>query len=135
MDSENHRKVFHQRVGGVQRAQQHGNQRGLPVVAVDYIGGPDMLSDFNRSAAEFAVTLGVVGIFSRATAINSVAVEVAGIVDKKVAHTVEHGAVGDGRKTQASSQRDGHAGHNHHARFYSAVTRSTTASSWPCATR
>src|ERR1700676_3363064 len=122
MDGENYRKVFHQRVGGVQGAQQHGDKCGLPVVAVDYIGGPHVLSDFDRSAAKFAVTLGVIGKISRAAAVDSVAVEVTGIVDEKVAHTIEHGAVGNGGEAQASAQRDSHAGHNHHARFYSPVT-------------
>src|ERR1700719_2211809 len=123
MDGENYRNVFHQWVGSVRGTQKHGNQCGLPVVAVDYVGGPNVFGDFDGRAAKFAVTLGVVGKISRAAAVNSVAVKVAGIVDEKVAHTVKHGAVGNGGKAQASAQRDRDAGHNHHGRFYSAITR------------
>ena len=32
MDGEDYREVFYQRVGGVQGAQEYGNERGLPVV-------------------------------------------------------------------------------------------------------
>src|ERR1700693_1580887 len=96
MDGENYRNVFHQRVGGVQRAQEHRNESGLPVVAVDYVGGPNMLGDFDGGAAKLAVTFGVVGKISGAVAVESVAVKVAWIVDEKVAHTVEHGAIGNG---------------------------------------
>src|SRR6202043_3976753 len=122
MDGENYWKIFHQRVGGVQGAQQHWNECGLPTVTVDYVGRPNVFGDFYSSAAKFAVTLGIIWKFSRAAAVNSVAVKVAGIVDEKVAHTVEHGAVGNGWEAQASAQRNGHAGHDHHARFCSPVT-------------
>src|ERR1700730_4991700 len=121
MDGENYRKVFHQRVGGVQGTQQHRNECGLPVMAVDYVRGPNVFGDFDRSAAEFTITLGVVGKISCAATVDSVAVKVGGIVDEKVAHTVKHGAIGNGGKAQASAQRNGHAGHNHHACFYSPV--------------
>src|ERR1700675_75762 len=122
MDGENYWNVFYQRVGGVQRAQKDGNECRLPVVAVEHVGGPNVFGDFDRSAAKFAVTLGVVGKISRAGAVHSFAVEVAGVVDEKIAYSVEHGAVGDGGEAQARAQGDGHAGHNHHARFDSPIT-------------
>src|ERR1700693_3239218 len=123
MDGEDYREVFYQRVGGVQGAQEYGNERGLPVVAVDHVGGPNVFGDFDRGATKFAVTLGVVEKISCAVAVNSVAVEIAGIVDEKVAHAVEHGAIGNGGKAQATAQRDGDAGHDHHACFYAPVAR------------
>src|SRR3984957_21214339 len=123
MDSENNRDVFQQQVGGVQGAQEHRNECGLPVVAVDYVGGPNVFGDFDDSATEFAITFGVVGKISGAVAVGSVAIKVAGIVDEKVADTVEHGAIGNGGETQPSAQRDCDAGHNRHARFNAPVTR------------
>src|ERR1700688_810660 len=96
MDGENYRNVFHQRIGRVQGAHERWNEGGLPVVAMDYICGPNVFGDFDDSATEFAVTFGVVGKISGAVAVDSVAVKVAGIVDEKVAHTVEHGAIGNG---------------------------------------
>src|ERR1700733_4307909 len=123
MDGEDYRQVFYQRVGGVQGAQEYGNQRGLPVVAVDYIGGPNVFGDFDRGAAKFAVTLGVVGKIPGAVTVNSVAVEIAGMVNEEVAHAVKHGAVGNGWKSQPTAQRNCDTGHDHHTCFYSPVAR------------
>jgi len=83
VDGENYRKVLYQRIGSVQRTQERGNERGLPIVAVDDVGGPNVFGDFNGGAAKFAVTLGIVGIFSGAAAVDSVAVEITRIIDEK----------------------------------------------------
>ena len=48
-----------------------------------------MLGDFDDRAGEFAVALGIVGKVAGAVAVNSVAVEISGIVDEKITHAIE----------------------------------------------
>jgi len=90
---------------------------------MDDVGGPDVLGDFDDRAGEFAVALGVVGKIAGAVAVNSVPVEIGGVVDEKVADGVEESAVGDGRKTEATAHGNGEAGHNDGGGFRAAVAR------------
>ena len=123
VNGEDYGKIADEGIGGVSGAQQHRDQRGLPIVAMNDVGRPDVFGDFDGGAGEFGVTLGVIGKVSGAVAINSVAIEIAGIVDEKITHAVEDGAVGDGRKTQAAAHGDGEAGHDDGVGFGVAVTR------------
>jgi len=72
---------------------------------MDDVGGPDMLGDFNGRARKLAEAFGVVRKIAAGSAVDSVAVEVGGIVDEKIADAVEESTVGDGGKTQALAQR------------------------------
>lgn len=121
VDGENNREVLDQGIGGVRRTQENRDESGLPVMAMDNVSGPDVLGNFNGGATEFAVALGVVGKIAGAIAVDAVAVEIAGIIDKKIAHTVENGAIGNGGKAQAATHGNGEAGHHHGSGFYSAI--------------
>src|SRR5690242_14673731 len=70
---------------------------------MDNVRLPDVLGDFDGGAAEFAVALGVVRVITSSTAVKGVAVKVSRVVDKKVAHTGDHGAITDGGKPQAGT--------------------------------
>ena len=69
-------------VFGVLRAQQDGNQRGLPVVAVENLRDAENLRGFQHGAGEQGEALGVVGIVARRGAVERIAVEEGRIIDK-----------------------------------------------------
>jgi len=80
--------ISHERIVAIGCAQQHRDERGLPIVAVDYVGLPDVLGDFNRGAAKLAVAFGIVRIIAPCSAIEPVAIKIGGIVYKKIANAL-----------------------------------------------
>ncbi len=120
----NDRNISHERIVAVGSAQQHGHECGLPIVAVDYVGMPEMLGDFNRGAAKLTVALGIIRIIAAGTAVEPVAIKIGGIVYKKIANAVDYGTVGNGWKTEAcAAHGNRHAGHDHGTGLRSAVAR------------
>ncbi len=84
-------------VFGVERFQQNGHQRRLPVVAVEDVGGAEDLGGLQHRAREQGEALGVVGIVARGRAVELLAVEERRIVDEVefdagVGAAVEHRA-------------------------------------------
>ena len=82
-----------------------------------------MLGDFDDRAGEFAVALGVIGKIAGTVAVNSVAIEIGGIVDEKITHALEQGAVGDGGEAEAAAHGNGEAGHDDGGGFCAAIAR------------
>src|ERR1700730_295814 len=65
------------------------------------IGPPDVLGNFDCRSGELTVTLSVVGVIAAGAAVEVGAIKVGGIVHEEIAHAVDHGAIGGGRKTEA----------------------------------
>src|SRR6266404_4446742 len=78
-------------------------------MAMENIGWPNMLSDFNRRPAKFAVAFGIIREIAGGIPVNSVAIEVAGIVHEKVANAIQQRSIHDGWKSQAISERHSQA--------------------------
>ena len=96
--SEHDGQRTHHWIFGVLRADQHGYESGLPIVDVHHVWQPDALHKLDGDAGEFAEALGVVRIISALLAVELLAVKVAWIVDKEVAHAANTGGFGDGGK-------------------------------------
>jgi len=109
VDGKDGRQILNGGIVAVRGAKKNGNHRGLPVVAVDQIGHPDLLGEFDGRPAEFGVALGIVGVFAVAVAVDSVAIEEERIVEKKIANTTMDAAVSDGGKTETGAKRNGQA--------------------------
>lgn len=90
---------------------------------MDDVGGPNVLGDFDGGAAEFGVALGVVGKVSAAGAVDSVAIEVRGVFQEQILHTVQQRSAANRRETQAQAHGDSDAGKNSGITFRAAVTR------------
>src|SRR6267143_203993 len=105
MNRENYRHVLHQRIVSIRGTQQHRHKRRLPVVAMKHVRGPDVLGHLNRGSAKLRIPFSVVRILSAASAVQSIAVEIRGIIHEVIPHPIQHRARGN-----------------------------TTATSWPCAT-
>lgn len=77
---------------------------------MDYVGGPEVFDDFNGGFAEFGIALGVVRKIAGGSAVDTVAIEIVGIVDEIVLDAAEDAAIGNGRKAQAGAHGNGEAG-------------------------
>ncbi len=102
-------QILYHRIITIDGSQQDWQQRGLPVMTMKYICWPYMLRDFDRRAAEFAVAFGIVGKIAGGISVKTVAIEVSGIIDKKVANAIQQRAVHNRRKTQPVAHRHGKA--------------------------
>ena len=102
-------QILHHRIITIDGSQQDWQQRGLPIMAMENICWPDMLRDFDRRAAEFAVAFGIVGKIASGISVKTVAIEVSGITDKKVAHAIQQRAIHNRRKPQTVAHRHGKA--------------------------
>src|SRR6267378_1027853 len=123
MNREDHRQSLNRRIFFVLRPQQHRHQGGLPVVAVDHIGHPDVLGKLDRRAAELRESLRVVRIILSRHPIELLAVEVFRVLYKVVAHPAQNPAMEDRGKTQRVAHRDGQAWRSHSPRFRIAIPR------------
>src|SRR5258708_18793353 len=65
---------------GVERAQHHGQESRLPVVAVEYMRHPQNLGSFKDRAREQSEALGVVGIVAGWPSVERFAVKIRRIV-------------------------------------------------------
>src|SRR6266478_1181581 len=89
---------------------------------MNHVGRPNMLGDFDGRAAELTVTLGVVGIIARGSAVEAIAIKIHWVVNEKITHSANHGTVRDGRKTEARpAHRNRDTGHDYGANLRSAV--------------
>ena len=75
-------------------------------MAMDHIRGPNVLDDFDRYAAELAVTLGIVWKISGTIAVKTVAIEISRVVDKKIPNARNLCTVHDGGKSQSIRHRN-----------------------------
>ena len=80
----------------IDRAQQHRNQRRLPIVAVKNLRHAENLRRFEHGAGEQSEAFGVIGIIAGGCAVERVAVEVRRIFDKIKSHAAL-AASGDNR--------------------------------------
>ena len=94
----------------VQRLQQDGNQRGLPVVAVKHVGRAEDLGRFQHGAAEQREALGVVVIVAQRCTVERIAVEERRVVDEIELHSRAHAAVEHGTEAVAVIEGNGDAG-------------------------
>src|SRR4029077_16006433 len=116
--------VSHQGIVAVRGSQQHGHESGLPVVAMNYVGMPAVLGDFDGRAAKLAVAFSVVWIIASGAAVDAIAIKIGRVVHEEIAHSADHGTIRDGWKTKArAAHRNRDAGHNHGANLRSAVAR------------
>ncbi len=120
---ENYRETLNRRVFPVLGSQQHRNQGGLPVMAVDHLGRPDVLGKLDGRAAELREPLGVIRIILSRHAVELIAVEVLRVLDKVVAHAAQDHAVQDRWETQRVAHRDAQARRGHRPDFRTAVPR------------
>ena len=93
VNREDHRQLLHRGVFFVLRSQQYRHQRGLPVVAMNYIGLPNILGEFDGRSAELRKALGVVRIILACHAIEMLALEILGVFHKKIPHATQSAAV------------------------------------------
>src|SRR5258708_18772506 len=83
-------------------------------MAVNHVGAPDMLGDFDGRAAKLAVTLGIVWKIAADTAVEAIAIEIGRVIDEKITHAADHGTISDSGETEArSAHRNRNAGHDH----------------------
>src|SRR5207245_2212349 len=94
------------------RPEEHGQQRTLPIVAVEDVWHSKDLRTFERGAAEQSKALGVVRKITRRGSIESIAIEVGRIIHKEKAHARITGAGQDRAKTVAVVERNGDALHH-----------------------
>src|SRR4029077_15982949 len=78
-------------------------------MAMNHVGQPDALREFNRSARELREAFGVVRIVARLVAIKLLTVEIGGVVNEKVAYALDRLTLRERRKSQSVAQRNGHA--------------------------
>ena len=76
VDGENGGDFAKRGIFGIERAQHHRHQRGLPVVAVEYVGHAQNLGGFQHGPRKQGEAFGVVGIVAGRGAVERVAVEV-----------------------------------------------------------
>jgi len=122
VNSEDDRNVFHYRIVAIRRTEEKGNERGLPIVAMNHVGEPDVFSDINGGPGKFTEAFGIVREIARGCAVDAVAIEVGGIVNKEIVNAVEKSAVGNGGKSQARAERNCKAWHHHGGGFRATVT-------------
>ena len=106
VNREDHRQRTHHGIVGVLHAQQNGNERRLPIVAVNHVRQPNALREFDRGPRELREPLGVVAIVAGLVAVEVVAVEILGIVDEEVAHARHRLSFGNRRETEPVAQRN-----------------------------
>ena len=94
----------------VQRLQQDGNQRRLPVVAVKNVGHAEDLRGLQHGAAEQREALGIVVIVAQRRAVERIAVEVRRVVDEIELHSSAHAAVEHGTEAVTVIEGNGNAG-------------------------
>jgi hypothetical protein len=80
VDGENGSDFVECGVLGIERAQHHRDERGLPVVAVEDLRHSQHLGGFEYGARKHGEALGVIGIISGGSAVESFAVEVGRII-------------------------------------------------------
>ena len=78
VDREDHGHALERFVTGILRSQKHGNQRRLPVVAMDYVGHPDAFAEFDGRAAKLGKALRVVRIILPRDTVRLIPIEVFG---------------------------------------------------------
>src|SRR5271167_4725113 len=110
MNSEDAGDVRKGRVLLVQRLAQYGNQRCLPIVAVEHVGYAENLRGLQHGTAEKREALSVVVIVAQRRAVECVTVEVRRVVNEIELHSSADAAVEHGTKTVAVVERDGDAG-------------------------
>ena len=93
MNGEDARDAGERGILVIQGLQQYGNQRSLPVVAVKNVGNAEDLGGLQYGAREQREALGIVVIVAQRGAVESIAVEVRGIVDEIELHSSTHTAV------------------------------------------
>ena len=86
------------------------------------VGQPDLFGKLECGAGKLREALGVVGKVALVIGVETVAVEVKGIIEEKITNTAMKTAA-DGGKTQAGALRYGHAGKNHGRGLHVPVTR------------
>jgi len=121
VDGEDDRKILDERIITKCATEENGNQGGLPIVAMENIGGPNVLGDFDRGSTKLTVTLGIVTELAVGATINAVAIEEGWIVDEKVANTVDRNTVGYRWKTNAIPNGDSETGNYDGGRFCAAI--------------
>src|SRR5580693_4870017 len=86
MNGEDSPRVAESGVFGVLRPQQHWNQRRLPVMTMKNIGNAQDLGSLEHGSREQCKPLGIIGIVSRGSSIQCLAVKIWRIVDEIKAH-------------------------------------------------
>src|SRR5262249_44648000 len=81
------------------------------------------LGDFDGRTAELAVTFRVVAELSVRAAIDAIAVEICGIIDKEEADTEDRRAIRHGRKTNAIADWNSESRHHDHRGLLTAIMR------------
>ena len=109
VNGKNHRYAGKLRIRLIAGAQQHRNQRALPIVAVDHLGHPELFRQFYGCPRELREALGIVGIILSRHAVELIAIEILGVVDEEILHSALPPSVGDRRETQRGAHRHGHA--------------------------
>src|SRR5262249_9165316 len=84
---------------------------------------PNVFCDFDRGAGKFTEAFGVVPEIPAGSAVDAITLEVAGVINEKIADAVEESAVGDGGKTQTRAGRNGERRHDDGGGFCAAITR------------
>src|SRR5262249_41252709 len=97
VDGKNRKGVTEDRVGGVTGAQQHGNKRRLPVVTVEDVRHAGNLGRLHYRSRIQREALGIVRVIAGGGAVQGLAVEELGAIDKiklhaGVAAAIDHGA-------------------------------------------
>jgi hypothetical protein len=100
-------------IAGVAGAQQHGNQRRLPVVTMKHLGHAQDFGRFQHGAGVEREALGVVRIITGRRSVERVAVEERRIIDKVELHAGVVPAVEHGAKAILVVKRDRYAGQQH----------------------
>src|SRR3569832_1652953 len=96
MDGEYRRNLLECGIVVVERAQQDGNQRCLPIVAMEHVWDAKDLRRFKNRAAEQRESLGVVVVVSQLTSIKRVAFEEGSVFYEIELNSVEFASVDDG---------------------------------------
>src|SRR5262249_33876285 len=117
------REVLERSVGSVRGAQEQWDETGLPIVAMKDIGRPEILGDFQRDTAELAVALGVIGVVATAPAVQTIAVEIFGVIDEEIADAAGGAASHDRGETEPRTHRNGDTRDNNGIRFGAAIAR------------
>src|SRR5271170_594664 len=84
VNGKNYWRIFDQWIVRVRGAQQHRQQTGLPVMAMDRIRRPNVLRHLNRRAAKLGVAFGIVRKIAPAAAVDSIAIKILRVFHKEI---------------------------------------------------
>ncbi len=127
VNREDDRQTGERGIAFVLRAEKHGNERDLPVVAMDDVGLPAALREFHDGAGEFAEARGVIGIVFAAYTVKLLAIEVFRIVHEEITDAIFRAASGDRGETQALAKTDGETGEKNGRGWIAAIAREDDA--------